>query len=80
VAIEVGLNHDLAHLQADAAKLLNSAVEHSYVVHLVRDRSDGVQAATQYLTTCPVRSAYACLTAGSRLVKLVGDASPRELV
>ncbi len=37
IAVEIGLNYSLTHLSDDVAKLTNSGVEHSYVIHLVRD-------------------------------------------
>lgn len=38
IAIELGLNYNAAHLFNDAEKLLNSAIEHGYLVHLIRGK------------------------------------------
>ena len=36
IAIELGLNYNEAHLFNDAEKLLNSGIEHGYLIHLIR--------------------------------------------
>jgi hypothetical protein len=76
VAIEIGLDYDLTHLSSDVEKLLNSAVEYSYVVHLVRD-AGSVKATEAYLADCAIKSAYASVSPLGASVKLLNDRTPQ---
>ncbi|MBZ5515443.1 MAG: hypothetical protein LAN62_11520 [Acidobacteriia bacterium] len=74
IVIEVGLDYDLAHLSQDAAKLKNSGIENSYLVHLVRqDFVDDFAAVEKFLLNCGIRSAYARLTSSRAFYKLLND-------
>ena len=39
IVVELGLNYNEAHLFNDAEKLLNSQIEHGYLVHLIRGKT-----------------------------------------
>ena len=74
IVIEVGLDYDLAHLSQDAAKLKNSGIENSYLVHLVRqDVADDFAAVEKFLLNCGVRIAYARLNSSRAFYKLLND-------
>lgn len=75
VAIEVGLDYSLKdHLQLDAAKLKNSGVTNSYLIHLVRqDFYDDFQAVERFVTTCEIKTAYTRVTGSQAFYKLVND-------
>jgi hypothetical protein len=79
VAIEIGLNYDLGHLTGDVEKLTNSRVEHSYVVHLVRDAAYSLDETATYLAACPVKSAVGWVSPARTQVKLVGDSQMRRI-
>jgi hypothetical protein len=74
IVIEVGLDYDFAHLSADATKPRNSGIQHSYLVHLVRqDVADDFRAVEQFLLDCGMRTGYARLTSSQAFYKLVND-------
>ena len=80
IVIEVGLDYDLAHLSQDAAKLKNSGIENSYLVHLVRqDVSDDFAAVEKFLFTCGISVAYARLTSSRVFYKLVNDSEIKNV-
>ena len=80
VVIEVGLDYDLAHLSQDAAKLKNSGIENSYLVHLVRqDFADDFAAVEKFLLNCGIRVAYARLTSSRAFYKLLNDAEIKSV-
>lgn len=80
IVIEVGLDYNLAHLTEDAAKLKNSGIEDSYLVHLVRhDVADNFDAVEQFLLGCGLRTAYARLTSGRAFYKFTNDEKIRSV-
>ena len=80
IVIEVGLDYVLAHLTADAAKLKNSGIEDSYLVHLVRqDVTDNFDAVEQFLLGCGLRTGYARLTSNRAFYKLTNDEKIRSV-
>ncbi|MBZ5545659.1 MAG: hypothetical protein LAO07_18610, partial [Acidobacteriia bacterium] len=80
IVIEVGLDYDLAHLSQDAAKLKNSGIENSYLVHLVRqDFADDFVAVEKFLLNCGIRVAYARLTSSRAFYKLLNDAEIKSV-
>jgi hypothetical protein len=80
IVIELGLDYDLSHLTADAAKLKNSAIEDSYLVHLVRqDFIDDFDAVEQFLLGCGLRTGYARLTSNRAFYKLTRDEKIRSV-
>jgi hypothetical protein len=59
LAIEMGLDYKLGHLQADIQKLKNSGILDSYVIHLVRqDVPDDFESVERCLLEYGSRSAY----------------------
>lgn len=80
IVIEIGLDYDLEHLQQDAAKLRNSGIENSYLVHLVRqDVADDFEKLEEFLLNCGVRNAYARLTSSRAFYKLLDDREIRNV-
>lgn len=80
IVIEVGLDYDIAHLTADAAKLKNSGIEYSYLLHLVRhDVADNFDAVEQFLLECGLRTGYARLTNAQAFYKLTSDEKIRTV-
>jgi len=80
IVIEVGLDYDLGHLTQDAAKLKNSGIEDSYLVHLVRqDVTDNFDAVEQFLLDCGLRTGYARLTSARAFYKLMSDEKIRSV-
>jgi hypothetical protein len=75
VAIEIGLDYSLRdHLALDVAKLKNSGIQNSYVIHLVRqDVGDDFEALEQFVTACEIKTAYARVTSSRAYYKLVND-------
>jgi hypothetical protein len=75
VAIEVGLDYSLRnHLQPDVAKLKNSGIGNSYLIHLVRqDCDDDFEAVERFVTACEIKTAYARVTSSKAFYKLVND-------
>ena len=79
VAIEIGLNYDLGHLQADAAKLANSGLAHSYLIHLVRgDYIDNFDAIERFMNESRIKVAYARVEFRRASYKLVDDSAIRR--
>ena len=80
IVIEVGLDYDLGHLTQDAAKLKNSGIEDSYLVHLVRqDVTDNFDAVEQFLLECGLRTGYARLTSNRAFYKLTSNEKIRSV-
>jgi hypothetical protein len=81
IAIEIGLDYPLRdHLCPDAAKLKNSGVPHSYLIHLVRqDFSDDFDAVDRFVLECDIKTAYARLTSSRAFYKLVNDDQVRSI-
>jgi len=79
IVIEVGLNYSLRHLRADAAKLRNSGIENSFLVHLVREEDPGIaddfERVEQFLLECDMKAAYARLNSSRVFYKLVNDSA-----
>jgi hypothetical protein len=74
IAIEIGLDYGLSHLTQDAAKLRNSGVENSYLIHLVRqDVSDDFKAVEKFILNCGLKAAYAHLTSSQAFYKFLSD-------
>jgi hypothetical protein len=78
IVIEMGLDYDAAHLAADEEKLVNSAVPHPYLVHLMRrccsdERTDRIL----FQPTGNIRSVYVGATKNKRFYKLLGDKAPK---
>jgi hypothetical protein len=79
IAIEIGLNYNLGHLQDDAAKLVNSGLAHSYLIHLVRgDYSDNFTAVERFVSESCIKTAYARAEFGRASFKLVNDSAIRH--
>jgi hypothetical protein len=79
IAIEVGLDYGLKHLEGDIDKLLTSNVQHPYLIHLsrigprdkeVEDRINGIAASAPH-----VRVAYVHHGTGSVAVKRLNDSA-----
>jgi len=80
ILIEVGLDYDLGHLTNDAAKLKNSGIPDSYLLHLVRqDVFDDFERVEQFLMGCGVKTGYARLTSSRAYYKLVNEAKIRAV-
>lgn len=74
IVIELGLDYGLSHLRDDAAKLVNSGVSNSYLVHLVRQEfADDFNALERFLLDTPMKTAYARVTSSKAFFKLVKD-------
>lgn len=79
-AIEIGLDYDIQHLKADSAKLINSGVRDSYLIHLVRPEvADNFEAVEQFLLETSIKTAYARLTNSQAFYKLVNDKEIRSV-
>ncbi len=80
IAIEMGLDYGMSHLAGDHHKFVNSGIENSYLVHLVRqDTGDDPDQVEEFITHCKVKCAYARIVGGVRRIKLLQDAEVREL-
>jgi hypothetical protein len=82
IVIEMGMNYDNGHLANDAEKLLNSQVEHGYLVHLMRERphDDSVDHTIMRLQQeCTIRIAFARIEGGKKYLKLLEDPRIREV-
>lgn len=77
IAVEVGLNYGLAHLEKDHHKLRHSQVQVPYLLHLSRINVTDQDATERFLCTMgsPFRTAYVHVdpTTGSRRVKHLAD-------
>lgn len=77
IAIEIGLDYKLKHLREDSKKLLNSNVNHGYLVHLVRqDIMDNFDAVEEFLLSSSVgtlKTGYARLSGSQAVYKLTSD-------
>ena len=71
IAIEMGLDYKLNHLEQDADKLRNSGILNSYLVHLVRDVVDNFGHVEDFIIQSPFKTAYARIEAGRAFYKLV---------
>jgi hypothetical protein len=79
IALEIGLNYSLKHLQDDAAKLVNSSLAHSYLIHLVRgDYTDNFGAVERFVCESGIKTAYARAEFGRVAYKLVNDREIRR--
>jgi len=73
IAIEIGLDYDLTHLNKDSKKLLKSRTNHGYLIHLIRqDSTDDFDAVEKFIlnSTSPLKTAYARLTGSQAFYKL----------
>ncbi len=79
LAIEVGLDYGLAHLEQDADKLVHSQVPIPYLLHLSRIKMTDQDATEQLLCSppVPIRTAYVHVdpVTGARRYKHVGDST-----
>lgn len=76
IAIEMGLNYGEGHLAADAEKLINSNIQHGYLVHLVRELPHDPtidQTIRKLLKESTIRVAFARLEQGRKYIKLLDD-------
>ncbi|TWU37501.1 hypothetical protein Q31b_42890 [Novipirellula aureliae] len=81
ICIEVGLDYDCSHLQADAAKLSNSLnradINRGYLIHLVREQND--DPSTNSLLNAPghdrISTVYGRVFGDQRFCKLISDAN-----
>jgi len=79
IAIEMGLDYGLGHLDNDRRKLLNSGMGHGYLVHFVRqDFRDDFDAVERLVLGEP-RAAYVHHLGTHARVKLLGDLEIREV-
>jgi hypothetical protein len=80
IVIEIGLDYGLRHLRQDAAKLTNSGIENSYLVHLVRqDVANNFEKVEEFLLTCGIRNVYARLSGSRVFYKLLNDREIRNV-
>lgn len=82
IAIEMGLNCDDEHLAADAEKLLNSQIQHGYLVHLVREKPRDTsidQTIERLRRESTIRVAFARVEGRKKYLKLLGDPGIREM-
>ncbi|HOQ86599.1 MAG TPA: hypothetical protein PLQ89_12880 [Phycisphaerae bacterium] len=84
IVIEMGLNYGQGHLVADAEKLLNSHVQHGYLVHLVRDKRHDptIDEAIRSLQerSCSIKVAFARYQGGRKYQKLLEDKAICEVL
>lgn len=75
IAIEIGLDYKFKHLKEDSKKLLKSGINHTYLVHLVRqDVTDDFDAVEEFIKALKgSKAAYARLTASQAFYKLTND-------
>jgi len=77
IAIEIGLDYKLKHLEKDSKKLLNSSVNCGYLIHLVRhDIADNFDAVEKFLLSRAQKSlkaGYARLSGSQAFYKLIND-------
>ncbi|MCI0626584.1 MAG: hypothetical protein L0387_33865 [Acidobacteria bacterium] len=79
IVIEIALNYDLSHLKDDAAKLANSGIADSYLVHLAQEHySDNFKEVESFIVRSPFKSAYARVTSTEAWFKLVRDTTIRR--
>jgi hypothetical protein len=82
IAIELGLNYDDGHLTKDAEKLLNSQIQHGYLVHLVREMPHDPtinEIIERLRSESTVKVAFARYERGRKYVKLLNDGQIREI-
>lgn len=82
IAIEMGLNYGEGHLAADAEKLLNSKIQHGYLVHLVRELPHDPtinQTIEKFQSEKSIRIAFARYEQGRKYLKLLDDHEIREI-
>ena len=82
IVIEMGLNYKEGHLSHDAEKLLNSNVEHGYLVHLVREKPHEKiidQTIDRLRSENTIKVAFARVEKGNKFIKLLDDPTIREL-
>jgi hypothetical protein len=85
-AIELGLDYGVGHLKQDAAKLVNSRIQHGYLVHFARDtgtQQSGVEEVVRRLmdheSEGGPRVAYAYYAGGRFRVRKLGQSAIAEL-
>jgi len=80
IAIEIGLDYDLKHLLADSAKLKNSGIADSYLVHLVRQEFSGdFNAVESFVTQSKLKLAFVRHLGNRAMVKRIGAAKLEEM-
>jgi hypothetical protein len=82
IVVEMGLKYDAGHLSQDADKLLDSNVQHGYLVHLVRGKphENAVDLTLKRVReTSTIKVAYARVDRGQRFVKLLDDDTITEV-
>ncbi len=82
IGIEMGLNYGEGHLALDAEKLLNSRIQHAYLVHLVRGMPDDPTIATtiaRLRSETNVKVAFARYENGRKYAKLLNDPQIHEV-
>ena len=86
-AVELGLDYDVRHLQQDAAKLRNSAIQHGYLIHFARDtgrRQEGVEGFVETLISQEVeggpRVAYAHYSGGAFRIRRIGEPTVTDVL
>lgn len=74
IVIEIGLDYDFKHLKDDAAKLFNSGIPDSYLIHLVRQEvMDNFEAIQSYILESSIKIAYARIRGLQADYKLIND-------
>lgn len=83
IAIEMGLNYGIFHFYNHADKLLNSRVQHGYIVHLTRDVAydpaieSAIHALTRYSS---LKVAFAHVAWCNKFRKLIGESHITQAV
>jgi len=76
IAIEIGLDYKLEHLEQDSEKLLESRTNHRYLIHLIRQNFiDDFDAVEQFVLhkSLNLKTAYARLTGSQAFYKLTNN-------
>lgn len=77
IAIEMGLNYNIKHLEDDLKKILEYGVGHGYLIHLVRDKAGDIAQDEVFRIMVEhgprVKTAYARVQGGQATYKLLAD-------
>ncbi len=82
IAIEMGLNYDEGHLSLDAEKLLNSHIQHGYLIHLLRELphdSTIDETIDRLRAESTIRIAFARIERSRKFLKLLDDSVIQEI-
>lgn len=82
IVIEMGLNYGEGHLALDAEKLLNSRIQHGYLVHLVREMPHDPtidETIERLRSENTIKVAFARYESGNKYAKLLNDTQIHEV-